>query len=319
MTAQQLTLHKHFWLAFAIATTWFVFSLWAGQNWFAQMSSDIGVLPASFILFFIALLPGFLNFFLILCLILDSREDTPAIESYPGLTIIVCAYNEENSIHQTISSLLEQDYPGPIEILVMDDGSTDHTHDVISRINSPIVKIFQLKHEGKAQALNIGLSEAQYDLIVSLDADTFLHHHALKNITHAIESENGQWVAIAGSVYVQSGTWIQALQKWDYLQGISTVKKVQSLFQCIMVAQGAFSIYRKKFLQEVGGWPNKIGEDIVITWGLLEKKYKVGWAKDAIATTSAPSCYKSFFYQRARWARGLIEAFRTHPKILLKR
>ncbi|MGA2655368.1 MAG: glycosyltransferase family 2 protein, partial [Gammaproteobacteria bacterium] len=269
--------------------------------------------------FFIALFPGFLNFFLLLCLILDERQTNPALATYPGLSVIVCAYNEEKCIYKTITSLLEQAYPGPIEILVMDDGSTDNTYEIASQIKSSFMKIYQLGHQGKANALNTGLVAAKYDLIVSLDADTFLHKKALMNITHAIEAENGVWAAIAGSVYVQTGSWIQALQKWDYLQGISTVKKVQSLFHCIMVAQGAFSIYRKKFLQDIGGWPNKIGEDIVITWGLLEKKHKIGWAKDAIATTSAPNSYKAFFYQRARWARGLIEAFRTHPKILLRR
>jgi len=84
------------------------------------------------------------------------------------------------------------------------------------------------------------------------------------------------------------------------------------------VAQGAFSLYEKRILTEVGGWPDTVGEDIVMTWGILERGYRIGYAEDALAFTISPNTLLGFYRQRQRWARGMIEAFKAHPKALLK-
>ena len=107
------------------------------------------------------------------------------------------------------------------------------------------------------------------------------------------------------------------MQEFDYFQSITAIKRVQSLFQGTLVAQGAFSIYRKEALIEIGGWPSTVGEDIVISWGLLARKYRIGFSEKAVAFTSVPTTYKTFFYQRSRWARGMLEAFRLNPSILV--
>jgi biofilm PGA synthesis N-glycosyltransferase PgaC len=85
------------------------------------------------------------------------------------------------------------------------------------------------------------------------------------------------------------------------------------------VAQGAFSIYKTDALRDIGGWPNKIGEDIVLTWALLDKDYKVGHSENAICFTNVPETYRDFYKQRKRWSRGLVEAFFSHYKLLFKR
>jgi biofilm PGA synthesis N-glycosyltransferase PgaC len=91
------------------------------------------------------------------------------------------------------------------------------------------------------------------------------------------------------------------------------------LFQGTLVAQGAFSIYDKRVLQDLGGWPETVGEDIVLTWKILEAGYRVGHAENAVAFTRCPDTYLQFVRQRQRWSRGLIEAFKTSPGILWHR
>lgn len=106
------------------------------------------------------------------------------------------------------------------------------------------------------------------------------------------------------------------MQEWDYFHGIAIVKRTQSLFQGTLVAQGAFSIYRREALEEVGGWPITVGEDIVLTWALLEGGYRIGYAENAFVFTNVPTSWGAYYRQRKRWARGLIEAIKAHPGIL---
>jgi poly-beta-1,6-N-acetyl-D-glucosamine synthase len=84
-----------------------------------------------------------------------------------------------------------------------------------------------------------------------------------------------------------------------------------------MVAQGAFSIYRTAALLQVGGWPDRIGEDIVLTWAMMREGGRVGYERTAIAFTSAPEDVPAFARQRRRWARGMIEGLREHGGALL--
>jgi biofilm PGA synthesis N-glycosyltransferase PgaC len=105
-------------------------------------------------------------------------------------------------------------------------------------------------------------------------------------------------------------------QEWDYFHGIAAVKRMQSMYHGTLVAQGAFSIYEKSALIEVGGWPECVGEDIVLTWALLKKGYRIGYAEDAIVFTNAPTTFRQFAQQRKRWSRGLIEALNHHEDLL---
>jgi biofilm PGA synthesis N-glycosyltransferase PgaC len=128
-------------------------------------------------------------------------------------------------------------------------------------------------------------------------------------------------MAVAGAVLVRNSrsTLITAAQEWDYFHGISAVKRMQSMYHGTLVAQGAFSLYRKDALKAVGGWPDSVGEDIVMTWAMLQQGYRIGYAEDAIVFTDAPTTFRQFYQQRKRWSRGLIEALQRHRKLMFKR
>jgi biofilm PGA synthesis N-glycosyltransferase PgaC len=251
---------------------------------------------------------------------LDSPPHLQLDIGYPPVTVLMAAYNEANDIRETFRGLVQQDYPAPVKIIVVDDGSTDSTVDLISSLGLPNVAILKANHGGKARALNRGLREIDTELVVTIDADTFLHPQALKRIVARLLSDPKDTVAVAGSVLVKNSreSFITRLQEWDYFTGIASAKRQQSLYQGTLVAQGAFSAFRVDAIRKVSGWSPVIGEDIVLTWALLNEGGRVGYEGTAIGFTCAPTDFKSFFRQRRRWARGMIEGLKQYGSLVWK-
>ena len=237
---------------------------------------------------------------------------------YPPLTLMVAAYNEADNIRETLRGITGQDYPGKLEIIVVDDGSTDGTADILDSLKLSNLTIVKANHGGKASALNRGLSQASHEIIVTIDADTFLHPQALRRIVARLISDPANTAAVAGCVLVKNSrdTFMTRVQEWDYFTGIASAKRQQSLYQGTLVAQGAFSVFRADALRKVRGWLPVIGEDIVLTWALLEQGYRVGFEASAVGFTCAPANLQEFFRQRRRWARGMIEGLKRYGVVL---
>ncbi len=314
-----ITVTQKFIISLSLAILWLLICFWISKPWINELAGYVTTIPAYIIVFSIALCPGFMYSFLLFSYLLDTRRPPKPLEYYPPISILIAAYNEENAIKNGLASLTRSEYPGELEIILIDDGSTDNTIRDAESMNMPNLKIINAPHGGKSNALNLGLEVAKNELIVTLDADTVLLKEALTEIVKKLYSHKDN-VAVAGSIYVKNSraTIMTRIQEWDFFHSIAVMKRTQSLYQGTLVAQGAFSIYLKSKLIEVGGWPDTVGEDIVLTWGLLSKGYKVDFAEDGICFTDVPTTYKQFFFQRSRWARGLIEAFRYHPGILLR-
>src|SRR5207245_1631140 len=126
--------------------------------------------------------------------------------------------------------------------IVVDDGSADNTIDILKALQLPNLKIVQASHGGKATALNAGLKQVSNDIVVCMDADTFLHPQALKRIVARFLTDPADTAAVAGCVLVKNSrsTFMTRLQEWDYFTGISSAKRQQSLYQGTLVAQGPF-------------------------------------------------------------------------------
>jgi len=310
------------------ALIWLVACVYISLPWIRDLSVIFGAPLAWTITTGIAFIPGLANAFIISGLFADRRpEFIPDRSRLQPISILIAAYNEEATIHETLKSIADQDYPDKIEVIVVDDGSKDNTVDEVRKFSELMagsqdrikLKLKSLeKNGGKANALNEALSLATHDLVITLDADSYLYKDGLINLTTYLLNSSSDTAAVAGTVMVRNSriNWITKLQEWDYFHGIAVVKRIQSLYQGTLVAQGSFSIYKKKVLEEVGGWTNTMGEDIVLTWHLHKKDYKVRYAETAMIFTNVPETYKQFFRQRKRWARGLIEAFKQHPRVL---
>ena len=298
-------------------------SFWYSQPWYEDLSREIGVYAAYFIITFIAIVPGFMNAFVAMALFLDKRPKVIDQQKYPPITVLIAAYNEEKSIASTLSGIFLQDYAADIRIIVINDGSSDKTVESIKALQlaHPNLCLIDLgRNGGKASALNHGLKEVSTDIVISIDADSYVLKDGVRHLVGRYLSDPINTKAVAGEILIRNSreNWITKAQEWDYFLGIATIKRIQSLFQGTMVAQGAFSLYERKTLNELGGWPEMVGEDIVLTWKILSKGYRVGHAENALAFTDCPNTLKRFVRQRQRWSRGLIEAFKANPSILFQ-
>jgi biofilm PGA synthesis N-glycosyltransferase PgaC len=314
------SVRSKFLFTLAIAALWFTFCALLAGPWIAELSLLVTKPVAVFLVFSIGLIPGFMYAFIIVSLMIDRRPQQKPPLHYPSLTVLIAAYNEEKQIRECVESVLKQDYPGSLEIIVVDDGSTDGTLGRLNSLSSPHLRVLAADHAGKANALNKGLAASSHDLIATIDADTYLYKHALQRIVSRLLSDPAGTVAVAGTVLVRNSrdSLIARIQEWDYFHGIASAKRVQSLYQGTLVAQGAFSLFRKESVLEAGGWPDRIGEDIVLTWALLKNGGRIGFAEDAICFTTVPRTYRVFYHQRRRWSRGMIEGFKQHPQVLIK-
>ena len=316
-----------FGLSLILALAWVVFSIWLSLPWLSDLGGLTHPLAALFVLAFVAYVPGFMNAFLMASLVLrpDALRRTP--EQWPALSILIAAYNEEALIGETLRSIAALDYPGALQIMVLDDGSTDGTAAAVrdaevlfaGSSGRDLLLVSENQNRGKARVLNDGLALAAHDLVVTIDADTLLEKGCLVALVEHLHASSPETAAVAGAVLVgnQNDSWITRAQQWDYFHGIAAVKRMQGMYNGTLVAQGAFSIYRKAALVEAGGWPDTVGEDIVLTWSLLRMGYKTGHAEDAVAWTHAPDTLRGLSNQRKRWARGMIEALAIHKRLLV--
>ena len=319
---------RRFGLCIAFALLWVLFSIWLSLPWLSDLGNLSHPLVALFVLTFIAYVPGFMNAFLLMSLILrpDAPRRTPAY--WPPITILIAAYNEEELIGETLRSIAALRYPGELEVLVLDDGSTDGTAEAVNAGaalfpaggTKRLALVANQQNRGKAQVLNDGLERASHELIITIDADTILEQGCIVSLVEHLAASHPDTMAIAGAVFTANSfeSWVTKAQQWDYFHGIAAVKRMQAMYHGTLVAQGAFSIYRRRALMEMGGWPDTVGEDIVLTWALLERDYRIGHAEDAIAWTHAPEKFGGLARQRKRWARGMIEALAIHRNLLRK-
>lgn len=303
-------------LSHLYAAIWTSFSIRVSIPWLYDLSELVPFYLALLIIFGIAYVPGYLNVFMVVSLLLDRQPRLKATNAKEAVTIVIAARNEEKSIAQTLRYIKNQDYGGLIRVIVVDNGSTDSTFDtavLAGRAQSLDVTVLREDRPGKFNALNKGLAHTTTELIITLDADTLLHRSAVRYLIARLYSAPSDVCAVAGSVFVRNSriNMLTRMQEWDYFLGIASIKRLQGLYQGTLVAQGAFSLYVTEALLAAGGWPDAIGEDIILTWQLLRRGGKVYFEPLSVAFTEVPLSLRSFSRQRSRWARGMIEALKA--------
>lgn len=327
-----LQIRTRFVVAMICGLLWASLSTYLALPWFNDLGELISLPLAIAVIGGIAILPGYLTAFLITSLVLDRPRQIKATppgrerQRWPGMTLLIAAFDEEARIGETIEYALASDYPGRLRVIIADDGSNDQTAEIVQRMSGSnngsgrSVELLRTEHSGKAASLNAALAGVRTDLLATIDADTLLGHQSLKRATARLISSIEGTDAVAGAVMARNSrtNFLTSLQEWDYQLGIASIKRSQAIWQSTLVSQGSFSVYRTKAVRAAGGWPDSIGEDIVLTWALLADGATVGFEPTALAFTEVPSRLGRLARQRARWARGMIEGLKAYGFRILR-
>jgi biofilm PGA synthesis N-glycosyltransferase PgaC len=310
-------------MAALLTAAYVAFAVWASGPWRAELQHALGPLMAWVIPITLAYVPGLVIGFLMFTLCVSRYREPdlqPPRRGWPAVTILIAARDEERSIARTVERIAAVSYDGPLEVVLADNGSSDRTAelaaDAAARTGLRYRRV-PVPEPGKHRALNAALAEVRTPLVVTVDADTFPERSALRYLIARVSANpQGQHTcACAGALVPENATAniVTRTQQWDYRLGINGVKRMQAAYNTALVAQGAFSAYWTEDLREVGGWPDAIGEDIVLTWTLLVARGLVQYEPLALSFTTVPERIGELLRQRSRWARGMLEGLRIHP------
>ena len=259
------------------------------------------------ILIYIVCYFGLLTSIYFLITLYENRKkfNTPKYKLFPFVSVIVPAYNEEKTIAKTIKSLKGLNYPKKkLQIIVIDDGSTDSTYNIAKSFNG--IEVYRKKNGGKSTALNLGLKKARGEFVGALDADSFADKESLRRLVGYFNDKNIMAVTPSLQVY-KPKSFLQKIQKIEYLISIF-LRKIFSFLGSIHVTPGPFTIYRKEFFDRYGGYDeNNMTEDIEIALRIQSKGYEIENSHNANVFTVSPYHFKPLLNQRLRWYLGFIE------------
>ena len=227
------------------------------------------------------------------------------------VSVIVPAYNEKEGIEAAVRSLAGGDYPD-IEVVVVDDGSTDGTAAIVEGLRLPNVRVVRVPNGGKANALNTGVALARHDILVMVDGDTIFEPDAVRRLVQPFASPAVG--AVAGNVKVGNRDSLVALwQHIEYVIGFNLDRRLYEILQCMPTVPGAIGAFRRAALREVGGVSDEtLAEDTDVTMALCRAGWRVVYEERARAWTEAPATLEQLYRQRYRWSYGTMQAMWKH-------
>lgn len=229
------------------------------------------------------------------------------IKDWPGVTIIMPMWNEEENIGPTLISLKNLDYPkDKLHLIVVDDGSTDNSYKVAKTYQKEMgFTLLQQKNGGKYTALNNGLNYVKTPFFACLDVDGYVKKDAMKHIMKEFSDESVAAVMPVMKV-AETKTLLQKVQWLEYIMNIF-LKYLIGKLDCIHVSPGPLSTYRTDIIRKLGCFKEAHKtEDLEIALRLQDNHYKLRQSLEAVIYTKCPSTVKSFISQRTRWYQGTL-------------
>lgn len=282
------------------------------------------------------------------------------VKSNKGFSIIIPCYNEESILDTAISGMQRIDYKNK-EVIYVNDGSSDSTFQVLAnlldlypleieasnKLNYKNVEgvyiskkyentiVINKMNGGKADALNAGIDYSSKEIVVTLDADSILDIKAMNIVNKVFQDEDV--IAAGGMVHILQGrefeegssVWqrmklksIIRFQMLEYMKGFYIYKYSLSKSKALAIISGAFGVFNKEILFEVGGYRDTVGEDIDITlrfqqYMLDHREKKMIFAPEAVCYTECPENWGDLFKQRVRWQKAFIDCIIQYRKMLL--
>jgi cellulose synthase/poly-beta-1,6-N-acetylglucosamine synthase-like glycosyltransferase/peptidoglycan/xylan/chitin deacetylase (PgdA/CDA1 family) len=246
------------------------------------------------------------------------RQARAPLEYLGPVSVIVPAYNEAANIAATVRSLVDSDYPR-LEVIVVDDGSTDGTADIVRRLRLPGVQVVRQDNAGKPAALNTGIRYARGELLVLVDGDTVFAPDAVGRLIQPLR--DGRVGAVSGNTKVANrrgllGRW----QHLEYVIGFNLDRRLFDVARCMPTVPGAIGAFRRAALSDVGGVSTEtLAEDTDLTMAVIRAGWRVVYAPDAVAWTEAPGSLRQLWRRRYRWCYGTMQAMWKHRRALRQR
>ncbi len=242
-------------------------------------------------------------------------SDIPKISRLPSVSIIVPCHNEEKEIGSTVANLRRLNYPKRLlEIIVVDDGSTDRTAEAAKRCGARVVR---KEKGGKASALNYGLKFAKGEIVACVDADSYPERDTLLNSMPFFADP--KVAAVTAKILVKNRDGLLGrMQELEYAL-TAWSRKLLEYMESIYATPGPLSLYRKSVLKEADGFDEKnLTEDIEIAWRLLDKGYKIRMSQSK-TYTNVPSKFSAWWRQRVRWNIGGMQTAIKYRKAVFRK
>jgi cellulose synthase/poly-beta-1,6-N-acetylglucosamine synthase-like glycosyltransferase/peptidoglycan/xylan/chitin deacetylase (PgdA/CDA1 family) len=241
-----------------------------------------------------------------------------ALEYLPSVSVVVPAYNEAVGIERAVRSLVASDYPD-LEVIVVDDGSTDDTAAIVEGLHLEGVHLVKQDNAGKAGALNTGIAMSDGDVVVMVDGDTLFEPDTVLKLVQPLAAEDV--AAVSGNTKVGNRSGL--LGRWqhiEYVTGFNLDRRMYEVLQCTPTVPGAIGAFRRDVLEEVGGVSSDtLAEDTDLTMAIGRTGRRVVYAESARAWTEAPSTFTGLWRQRYRWSFGTMQAVWKHRGAMVSR
>ena len=236
----------------------------------------------------------------------------------PDVSVVIPAYNEAAGIAATVRSMAASLYRGRIEIIVVDDGSSDDTAAIARNLAIPYVRVIRQPNSGKPGALSRGIAAARSDILVLVDGDTVFQPDTLGLLIAPLRARDIG--AVSGNTKVANrrgflGGW----QHLEYVMGFNLDRRLFDLLGTIPTVPGAIGAFRRAALAAAGGiTSDTLAEDTDLTMALCRSPWRVVYAPEAIAWTEAPSSLRQLWRQRYRWSYGTMQAMWKHRHAVIE-
>lgn len=226
------------------------------------------------------------------------------------VSVLVPAYNEEAGIEAAVRSLLASTHP--VQVVVVDDGSTDRTSEIVAAMNLPQVKLIRQENAGKPAALNTGLKAAEHEIVVMVDGDTIFEPETIANLIRPFADPLVG--AVSGNAKVANrGGLLGRWQHIEYVIGFNMDRRWYDLAGCMPTVPGAVGGFRAAALRQVGGVSDDtLAEDTDLTMAMGRAGWRIVYQDDARAWTEAPATLRALWRQRYRWCYGTMQAMWKH-------
>jgi cellulose synthase/poly-beta-1,6-N-acetylglucosamine synthase-like glycosyltransferase/peptidoglycan/xylan/chitin deacetylase (PgdA/CDA1 family) len=239
----------------------------------------------------------------------EARSGRPPVTE--PVSVIVPAHNEKEGIEATVRSLVGSDHP-EVEVVVVDDASTDGTAAIVEALKLPNVRVVRVPWGGKTAALNTGVALSRHNLLVMVDGDTVVERDALRQLVQPFSDPRVG--AVAGNVKVGNRTnLIARWQHIEYVIGFNLDRRLYEAFDCIPTVPGALGAFRRQAIQGAGGVSDDtLAEDTDLTIAIHRVGWRVVYEETARSWTEAPTTLSQLWRQRYRWSYGTMQALWKH-------